>query len=117
MSCLQDAWLHGGADEWYMGANFLFIGCVQSSEMSIQWSTRDEGEPQVQWGTRSKSYSASAEASSLTYTRHDLCDAPATTTGWIDPGFTNTATMTDLLPSTQYYYVFGQEVRYRIVLC
>lgn len=80
------------------------------SEMSIQWSTRDAGQPQVRWGTESGHYTASSRGSSVTYTRKDLCDAPATTTGWIDPGFTQNAIMTGLEPSTRYFYSYGDEV-------
>ena len=80
------------------------------SEMSIQWSTMDAGQPQVRWGTEAGHYRASSRGSSVTYTREDLCDAPATTTGWIDPGFTQNAVMNGLQPSTRYFYSYGDEV-------
>jgi hypothetical protein len=46
-----------------------------------------------------------------TYTRADLCGAPANGTGYFDPGSLHTAAMTGLQPSTKYYYIYGSDVR------
>ena len=47
-----------------------------------------------------------------TYTQLQMCGAPANGSGWVDPGFLNFAAMTDLLPSTRYYYSVGDPVCY-----
>jgi hypothetical protein len=38
-----------------------------------------------------------------------MCGEPATTIGWMNPGLLHTAFITDLTPSTRYYYVYGDD--------
>lgn len=45
---------------------------------------------------------------SMTYSIADLCGAPATTDGWVEPGNLHTALMTGLKPSTRYFYKYGE---------
>ncbi|KAK9824258.1 hypothetical protein WJX72_008984 [[Myrmecia] bisecta] len=83
-----------------------------ASEMLVQWTTRDAGSPVVKWGTQPGTYEHIAAGRSVTYTKEELCGAPAKTTGFVDPGALNSANMKDLQPNTWYYYVFGdQELR------
>lgn len=68
------------------------------------------------YGTSKKALVESVTGTSMTYGKADLCGAPATTDGWLEPGTLHTALMTGLKPSTRYYYKYG-EVRMRDVLC
>lgn len=76
----------------------------------MQWVTRDAGSPAVRWGTRSGAHEWSAAGDSLTYTRADMCGAPANASGWVDPGWLHGAVMAGLQPSTTYFYQYGDEV-------
>lgn len=77
-------------------------------EVAVQWTTRDRGTaPQVQWGTQPGDYTFSADATITTYTREEMCGAPANGTGWFDPGKFHYAVMTGLDPGKRYYYRFG----------
>ena len=89
----------------------------------VQWVTRDRGSPRARWGKRSVhagsssgggggggSYEHNATGSSSTYTREEMCGAPANTTGGMQPGWLQAAVMSGLEPSTRYYYQYGDEV-------
>ena len=74
----------------------------------MQWTTRDKGSPEVQWGLSATSLTHTAAGSGFTYNQSNLCGAPATTDGWVDPGYLQVAKMTGLKDSTRYYYKYGQ---------
>ena len=38
-----------------------------------------------------------------------MCGEPANSHGWKEPGFLQTAVLTDLEPSTKYYYRYGSD--------
>ena len=40
-----------------------------------------------------------------------MCGAAADSYGWIDPGHMNNVILTNLTPSTTYYYTYGDPVR------
>lgn len=64
--------------------------------------------PTVMWGTSSGSYPNSAPASSSTYSRDDMCGAPANSDfGWFEPHYWQSAVMTGLIPGATYYYRYG----------
>ena len=44
---------------------------------------------------------------SSTYKASDMCTAPATTTGFIDPGYIHDVLLIDLHPNTKYYFKYG----------
>ena len=99
------------------GANTLLIccsavACMVCSEMLVQWTTKDSPSPEVRWGFQSGQYPYKAAASSLTYTKDDLCGPPAKAQGWLDPGTFHRAVMTNLHPGQRYYYTYGDEVSY-----
>jgi len=78
--------------------------------MRLTWVTKDAVHPMVRWRTQAeRNFGASANASTTTYTRSDLCGAPATTIGFNDPGLIHTATMTNLPPATEIFYEYGDD--------
>ncbi len=77
----------------------------------MQWITRDMGQPMVQWGLRPGNYNDTEIGNFSTYTRADMCGAPANTTGYFFPGIMNNALMVGLPPSTRIYYRVGDPVR------
>ncbi|KAL6770803.1 hypothetical protein ACKKBF_B32745 [Auxenochlorella protothecoides x Auxenochlorella symbiontica] len=79
------------------------------SEMRVTWLTQYEGNPIVRYGLSKKDLSHTVTANVSTYTPADLCDAPANSTGWKEPGTINSGVMTGLEPNTRYYYVVGDE--------
>ena len=81
---------------------------TRPGEVAAQWTTRDEGAaPAVQWGPAPGAYASSAAATSPTYTRADMCGAPANASGWLDPGVFHRAVMTGLRPGQRYFYRYG----------
>jgi acid phosphatase type 7 len=83
-----------------------------NTAVTIAWTTRDSGLGahvnvwQVDRKTRSpsgpvRSFTAVARAP---YSAADLCDAPAKTYGYFDPGTRNLANVTDLAPGALYQY-------------
>ncbi|MEW5311981.1 MAG: hypothetical protein WDW38_003647 [Sanguina aurantia] len=81
-----------------------------NSEMAIQWSTHNSSRPQVQWRPANGSahpYPHTADASSSSFAASDMCDAPASTVGWVDPGLQHMAVMAGLLPGVRYFYRYG----------
>ena len=76
-----------------------------------QWTTRDFGAPVVRWGLQPGGRPEhQSNGSYSTYTRLQMCGAPANSSGWVDPGALNFAAMTGLVPSTRYYYTVGDPV-------
>jgi hypothetical protein len=63
--------------------------------------------PEVMWGLSSTSLTSSRKGAGFTYNISNLCGAPATTDGWVDPGTLNSALMTGLASNTRYYYKYG----------
>jgi hypothetical protein len=78
--------------------------------MIAQWTTRDAGRPVVRWGRESGKLAQENGGSFSTYTRLQMCGAPANSTGWVDPGWLNYAALTGLQPGTRYYYTVGDPV-------
>lgn len=79
-----------------------------SSQIIVQWTTRDAGSPTVQFGTtKGGPYPSTVAGTSVTYNASTMCGEPANSTGYVDPGSLHRATLTSLKPSTRYYYVYG----------
>ena len=78
--------------------------------MLVQWTTKNSASPEVRWGSKPGQYPFKAVASTLTYTKEDLCGPPANVQGWLDPGALHKAVMTDLDAGQRYYYIYGDEV-------
>lgn len=81
------------------------------SEMLVQWVTRDAGTPYVTWGTSPGKHDAGSSSGlpPLTYTRQDVCGAPANGIGYMDPGVMQRAVMSGLQSGQRYYYVVGDK--------
>jgi len=82
-----------------------------SEEMQISWSSQlSSFQPRVIYWACDDNPSdalAIAMASSQTWGKEDLCGAPATTTGYRDPGYVHTSTLSQLIPGRAYCYRFG----------
>lgn len=90
----------------------MFVPVVHAcSQMRVEWTTRDRGNPVVKWGSEPGHYTNITSASSHTYARADMCYAPASTIGWVDPGMFHSALLEGLEPVSRYYYIVGDEVR------
>jgi hypothetical protein len=83
--------------------------------MVVQWVTKNSSNPTVKWGTSPGTHTYTAAASSSTYTRQELCGAPANAEGFVDPGLFHAALLEGLEPGQRYYYIVGDEVRAMIV--
>jgi hypothetical protein len=80
------------------------------SEVTVQWVTRDKGQPAVRWGTHTGLLNRKASGGSITYARGDMCGSPANTTGWLEPGWLHAVSMSGLQPGRRYWYQYGDEV-------
>jgi hypothetical protein len=81
------------------------------SQMRVEWTTQDAGNPAVKWGTAPGDYPYATTASSSSYTVKDMCGPPANSIGWVEPGTFHSAVLGGLKPGARYYYVVGDEVR------
>lgn len=84
----------------------LMIG-HRPSDMLVQWSTRDAGDPIVRYGERPDDLRFAAPAVSSTYHRKQMGRHPANREGWVKPGMLHTAIMGGLTPGRLYYYTVG----------
>ncbi len=93
-----------------LGAH-LSVTAAGASEMAVSWNSGVAGNARVRWGTESGVYPFGADAVATTYTAADMCGPPANAEGWLPqgPGYFQSAVMTNLAPSTVYYYVFGDD--------
>lgn len=78
--------------------------------LRLQWSSPRGAQGQhVKYGTHSGVYTHTVSATTESYNYTDLCNEPATTVGWHDPGLINNAVLGNLMPQSTVYYVFGDE--------
>jgi len=88
------------------------IGRTESlSEMNVTWWAPVAEQGFVKWGSSPAALSHISPATAMTYSPADLCGAPATTMGWVEPFFWHTATITGLTPGSQaaVFYVYGSD--------
>lgn len=77
-----------------------------TSSQVVKWGMRSA---QGMQGMQSGAYPFSAFANTTTYTKEQMCDAPANGPGWRSPGFIHTAVMTNLSPGIRYFYIVGAD--------
>ena len=69
---------------------------------------------QVRYGKTKEMDKTQTKYTVKTYKASDMCEAPANTTGFWDPGYIYDVLLTDLEPNTRYYYSCGtEEVKHR----
>jgi len=74
-------------------------------EMRVMFLTRDAIKSSVRYGLDENEMDSVVEARSVTYTRSEMCDAPANThLGWRYPGYIHDAVMQGLEPGKRYFY-------------
>ncbi|KAL7163725.1 hypothetical protein ACSBR2_039779 [Camellia fascicularis] len=82
------------------------------NEMTVTWTSGygiNEAEPFVEWGPQGGEQRQSP-AGTLTFDRNSMCDAPARTVGWRDPGFIHTSFLKELWPNSAYTYRLGHRL-------
>ncbi|KAJ8514021.1 hypothetical protein OPV22_004455 [Ensete ventricosum] len=82
------------------------------NEMAVTWTSgysTEEAVPFVEWGELGGPQIRSA-AGTLTFSRAHMCDSPARTVGWRDPGFIHTSFLKDLWPNLLYTYKLGHRL-------
>lgn len=77
------------------------------SELLVQWTTRDAGQPAARYGSSPDALAFTVPASSASYGAQDMCGPPASGAGFVDPGVLHTATLSGLRPGQQYWYQVG----------
>lgn len=81
------------------------------TEMSVQWvSGSNKGIPTVKYGQESGVYKNVITGQSTTYTQDEMCNAPANSVGWMDPGYFHEVIINGLENGQLYYYVFGDDI-------
>ncbi|TQD69495.1 hypothetical protein C1H46_044972 [Malus baccata] len=81
-------------------------------EMTVTWTSGydiSEAVPFVEWGFAGEAQTRSP-AGTLTFPRGSMCDEPARTVGWRDPGFFHTSFLKDLWPNSKYTYKLGHRL-------
>ena len=80
------------------------------SAMRVSWTTKEGGGGDaIRWGLSPGQLDTEAGADSATYAASDLCGAPASTVGFLDPGFMHTAVIAGLPPGQLIYYAVGSD--------
>ncbi|KAG6553828.1 hypothetical protein Mapa_004745 [Marchantia paleacea] len=82
------------------------------NEMSVTWTSgysKEEATPLVVWGVLNGDTNHTTPASTLTFTREDICGPPASTVGWRDPGYIHSSHLKELWPNQKYFYQVGHK--------
>ncbi len=79
-----------------------------SQEMRVQWTTGAKYIPIVRYGLHRANLDMTVTGSSHTYTAKDMCGPPANlSTHFVNPGQLHDVLLSDLKPSTKYFYQYG----------
>ncbi|BBN00281.1 acid phosphatase type 7 [Marchantia polymorpha subsp. ruderalis] len=77
------------------------------NEITVTWTSdygQDEAMPLVKWGLLDDKERTLTAAMTVTFSRDDMCGAPATTVGWRSPGYIHTGHLKELWPNKKYFY-------------
>ena len=88
------------------------LGRTESlAEMNVTWWAPSAAQGYVKWGASPSALTHLAPASAATYSQADMCGAPATTMGWVQPFYWHTATMAGLTPGSPapVFYSYGSD--------
>ncbi|KAJ7530890.1 hypothetical protein O6H91_14G023600 [Diphasiastrum complanatum] len=80
------------------------------NEITVTWTSGYslyEATPIVHWGHAEDKDEVVSGAGTLSFSRGDMCGAPARTVGWRDPGYIHTSFLKELWPNTKYFYNVG----------
>eukprot|EP00879_Flechtneria_rotunda_P003651 GHRR01003888.1.p1 GENE.GHRR01003888.1~~GHRR01003888.1.p1 ORF type:complete len:559 (+),score=122.66 GHRR01003888.1:217-1677(+) len=80
-----------------------------NTQMLVQWVTHNSSKPIAKWGPAPDQLTSTTPATSISYSREEMCGPPAATIGYSDPGLFHSALLTGLEPEQQYYYSVGDE--------
>ncbi|KAJ4979941.1 hypothetical protein NE237_010721 [Protea cynaroides] len=103
-------------------SKFNIRNLFQRSEIFINkvLVSGDKTPQEVLYGDGKSKIPLPAKAEVATFTPKDMCngktnvsDCPASTFGWHDPGFIHSAVMTNLGPSTTYFYSYGSKIKFK----
>jgi len=77
----------------------------------LLWSSATSQRPIARYGFAPGVYDHTSDASTSTFTREQMCGAPANTVGWRDPGLIHTAELIGLEAhaTETVYYMFGDD--------
>jgi len=77
----------------------------------LLWSSASSSAPVLRWGVKSGEYTNTVAASTRSFSKSDLCGAPATTIGYRDLGLVHTAELVGMkaLANQQVFYSFGDK--------
>lgn len=76
----------------------------KAGEMKVMFVTRDPLNGVVRYGVSKGNLRTKVGTTATTYTQIDMCDSPANSVGWRDPGYIHTALLHGLQPGKRYYY-------------
>ena len=80
------------------------------TEMRVQWTSGIRSTPVVHYGLTADRLDRTATGVSHTYSASDMCGSPANRSDvFVDPGFLHDVVISELLPSTSYYYQYGSD--------
>ena len=91
-------------------------GTCSRRQLLVQFTTRDAQQPVAKYGRKPGAPEYLVPAATATYGRADMCGAPATTLGFLDPGLLHTAALSGLEPGQRYYYSVGDAVSQLLLL-
>lgn len=70
----------------------------------VMFVTKDPVRSKVRFGSGEDNLETTVEANFVTYSQIDMCDEPASSVGWRDPGYIHDAVMEGLIYGGRYYY-------------
>lgn len=73
-------------------------------EMRVMFIAEDGSERFVKYGRKMEMMDSEVRTDMKRYERSDMCESPANSSGWRDPGFIHDGVMKNLMSGKKYYY-------------